>query len=170
MYIIASEGLRDKDGHFVSEFECVSQDNFGHAQLGGVSGYLRNLILDSGITTRVKALELGILQRCAMHCVSEIDLEEAFQAGYEALRYASEGNSGYMVAIRRINNSPYTSEYFLIEADKVANNVKYFPSSWINEEGNNLTEEALKYLSPLVSSIPKKLLETPLPNFTVFNK
>ena len=170
VYIVVSEGIRTADGKFVAESTTQTHDKFGHAQLGGVAGFLKNLIINSGITNRVKALELGVLQRCAMHCVSEIDLEEAFQAGYEALKYATEGNSGYMVAIRRTNSSPYESEYFLIEADKVANNVKYFPSSWINKEGNNLTEEALEYLSPLVSSIPKILLKTPLPNFTVFNK
>ena len=171
VYIVVSEGIKTADGKFVAESNAQMHDKFGHAQLGGVGSFLKNLIISNGITNRVKSLELGVLQRCAMHCASEIDLQEAFDAGYEALKYSMSGNSGYMVAIRRKNNaSEYESEYFLIEADKVANNVKYFPKHWINEEGNNLKEEALEYLQPLVTSIPKVLLDTPLPHFTVFNQ
>ena len=61
-------------------------------------------------------------------------------------------------------------QYFLIEADKVANNVKYFPTEWINEEGNNLKAEVLEYLSPLVSSVPSVISSLPMPVFKVFNK
>ena len=169
VYIIVSEGLRDKDGKFVSEFECVSQDNFGHAQLGGVSGYLRNLILSAGITTRVKALELGILQRCAMHCASDTDLNEAYSVGEMALRYAYEGETGKMVTIKRESNNPYKVSYSLVEADKIANNVRYFPTEWINEEGNFVTEEAFEYFEPLINGTPVLNCEGNLPKYKVFN-
>lgn len=170
VYIVVSEGIRTADGTFVAETSSQAHDKFGHAQLGGVGMYLKNLIIQSGITNRVKALELGVLQRCAMHCASSIDLEESHQVGYEALKYANMGHSGYMVAIKRDSNAPYSSSYFLVEADKIANNVKYFPKEWINEEGNGVTEEALEYLSPLVSSLPSFLTQAPMPNFKVFNK
>ncbi|MCI5726287.1 MAG: 6-phosphofructokinase [Clostridium sp.] len=161
VYIVVSEGIRDASGKFVSEFECVSQDKFGHTQLGGVCNYIRSLILDAKITTRVKALELGVLQRCAMHCSSQIDIDEAFMTGYEALKYAMEGNNGQMVAIKRESNKPYKSSFFLIEADKIANNVKYFPTEWINKEGNNVTPEAYEYFKPMLGE---------LPDFKVFTK
>lgn len=170
VYIVVSEGIRTADGTFVAETSSQAHDKFGHAQLGGVGMYLKNLIIQSGITKRVKALELGVLQRCAMHCASSLDLEEAHQAGYEALKYANMGHSGYMVAIKRESNVPYSSSYFLVEADKIANNVKYFPKEWINEEGNGITEEAIEYLAPLVSSLPSILTQSPMPNFKVFNK
>lgn len=169
VYIIVSEGLRDKDGKFVSEFECVSQDKFGHTQLGGVSDYLRNLILADGITTRVKALELGILQRCAMHCASDTDLTEAYTAGEMALRYAYEGETGKMVTIKRESSSPYKVSYSLVEADKIANNVRYFPTEWINEEGNFVTEEAFEYFEPLINGTPVLNCEGNLPKYKVFN-
>ena len=161
VYIVVSEGIRDASGKFVSEFECVSQDKFGHTQLGGVCNYIRSLILDAKITTRVKALELGVLQRCAMHCSSQIDIDEAFMTGYEALKYAMEGNNGQMVAIKRESNKPYKSSFFLVEADKIANNVKYFPTEWINKEGNNVTPEAYEYFKPMLGE---------LPDFKVFTK
>lgn len=170
VYIVVSEGIRTADGTFVAETSSQAHDKFGHAQLGGVGMYLKNLIIQSGITKRVKSLELGVLQRCAMHCASSIDLEEAHKVGYEALKYANMGYSGYMVAIKRDSNTPYSSSYFLVEADKIANNVKYFPKEWINAEGNGVTGEALEYLTPLVSSLPSILTQSPMPNFKVFNK
>ncbi|WP_194192280.1 6-phosphofructokinase [Clostridium chrysemydis] len=170
VYIVVSEGIRDSSGRFVSEFDCVSQDNFGHAQLGGVSNYLRQIILDSGISTRVKALELGILQRCAMHCASDLDIEEAYNAGYEALKYAKNGKNGYMVAIKRVyKDSRYTTEFFEVEASKVANNVKYLPTEWVNEEGNNIKEEAIAYFNPLLNGNPSLCFEDNLPKYNVFN-
>ncbi|MGG7078052.1 6-phosphofructokinase [Clostridium sardiniense] len=170
VYIVASEGLRTEDGKFLTEFDCASQDTFGHAQLGGVSECLRKLILTAGITTRVKALELGVLQRCAMHCASKLDIEEAYLAGYEALKYAKENKNGSMVAIRRDQSSPYKTSFFEVDASKVANNVKYFPTEWINEEGNNLTEEAYEYFSPLFEGTPSLCFEDNLPKYKVFNK
>ena len=170
VYIVVSEGIRTAEGKFVAEAHAQAHDKFGHAQLGGVGNYLKNLIISSGITSRVKSLELGVLQRCAMHCASNIDIEEAYEVGYEALRQASLGKCGYMIGIKRESNTPYKSSYFLIEADKVANNVKYFPTEWINEEGNNLKAEVLEYLSPLVSSVPSVISSLPMPVFKVFNK
>ena len=70
-------------------------------------------------------MELGILQRCAMHCSSQVDIDEAFMAGYKALKFAAEGNNGYMVALKRVNDYPYEIEYTLVEANKVANEIKY---------------------------------------------
>ena len=105
-----------------------------------------------------------------MHCASSIDLKEAYEVGYEALRQATLGKCGYMIGIKRENNAPYNSSYFLIEADKVANNVKYFPTEWINEDGNNVNEKAIEYLEPLVSEIPSVISATAMPNFKVFNK
>jgi len=170
VYIIVSEGIRDKDGKFISEFECVSQDKFGHAQLGGVSNYLRMLILEEGFTTRVKALELGVLQRCAMHCASDTDLTEAYNVGKMALKYASQGETGKMVAIKRISNDPYEVSYPLVDAHDVANHVSYFPREWINKEGNFVTEEAYSYFEPLIKDMPTLTFERNLPKYKVFNQ
>ena len=80
VYIVVSEGIRNAEGKFIAEAHAQAHDKFGHAQLGGVGNFLKNLIISSGITSRVKSLELGVLQRCAMHCSSEIDLKEAYDA------------------------------------------------------------------------------------------
>ncbi|MBD7914182.1 6-phosphofructokinase [Clostridium sp. Sa3CUN1] len=170
VFIVVSEGLRNSEGKFITEVESQSHDKFGHAQLGGVGSYLKNLIINSSITTRVKSLELGVLQRCAMHCASNIDLEEALEVGSSALKFALEGNSGYMVAIKRESSSPYKTSHILVEADKIANNVKYFPTKLINEEGNNIKEEALDYFLPLISGAPSLIIDNHLPKFKTISK
>lgn len=170
VFIVVSEGIRNSEGKFITEVEKQAHDKFGHAQLGGVGSYLKNLIIQSGITSRVKSLELGVLQRCAIHCASDIDLNEAFEAGYSALKFALEGNSGYMVAIKRESNTPYTTSHFLVEADKIANNVKYFPKTLINDEGNHIKEEALEYFLPLISGTPSLVVDNNLPKFKTISK
>ena len=170
VFIVVSEGLRNSEGKFITEVKSQAHDKFGHAQLGGVGAYLKNLIINSSITNRVKSLELGVLQRCAMHCASNIDLQEALEVGYSALKFALEGNSGYMVAIKRESNSPYKTSYFLVEANKIANNVKYFPTELINEEGNNIKEEALEYFLPLISGSPSLVIDNHLPKFKTISK
>lgn len=169
VYIVASEGLRDENGDFITSVKAQGHDNFGHSQLGGVGQYLKELIIQAGITKRVKALELGVSQRCSMHCASFIDLDEAVMVGFDALKYSQDKNSsGFMVAIKRESNHPYKSSSFLVEANKVANNVKYFPREWINEEGNNITEDGLNYLRPLIDVNHELNSENNLPIYHSF--
>lgn len=168
VYIVASEGIRNEFGDFVAKSDTSAHDKFGHTQLGGVASYLKNLIINAGITNRVKSLELGVLQRCAMHCSSKIDLLEAEMVGRDALKLSKECESGLMVGIKRLDSKKYKSESFLIEAKKVANNVKYFPTEWINEDGNGITPEGLSYLTPLINDFSIKNDETHLPTYESF--
>lgn len=169
--IVASEGLKNENGIILSQEENGNtKDKFGHVQLGGVSSYLKNMIIENGITKRVRNIELSILQRCAMHCSSKTDIDESLMVGREALKYSIQGITGKMVGIRRLSNSPYSSDTILIDASNVANNVKYFPLEWINEEQNNINELALQYMSPLIEGTPEFHMVNGLPNFITLNK
>lgn len=171
VYILVSEGLKNSDGTYLSELsKSDSQDNFGHAQLGGVSSYLKSLIVTSGITSRVKTLELGVMQRCGMHIVSGTDIAEAFGAGEFALNCAQKGISASMIGIKRLSNSPYVSEFTLIDADNVCNRIKYFPSEWINERGNFITKEAIDYIYPLINGCNDTIKTSALPSYFVIDK
>lgn len=105
-----------------------------------------------------------------MHCASYTDLTEAFKVGELALIHAAEGETGKMVAINRDSNEPYTVSYSLVDSDKVANHVSYFPSEWINEAGNFVTEEAYSYFKPLIKDLPNLALKGNLPKYKVFNQ
>jgi len=169
VFVVVSEGIRTKDGKFIGEATSTGLDKFGHAQLGGVCAYLKDLILTTNTAEKVRVLELSTIQRCSMHCASQTDIDEAFEVGKAAATYSIDGISGNMIGIRRLSNSPYTSEPFALETSKVANSIKYFPKEWIVEEGNNVTREAYEYTLPLIMGEPKLTIENGLPKYTFLN-
>ncbi len=166
VFVVVSEGIRTKEGIFLGELGEVCVDKFGHAQLGGVCAYLKNLILTTSTAQKVRVLELSTIQRCSMHCASQTDIDEAYNVGKAAVDYSIDGISGNMIGIRRLSNSPYTSVPFALKTEEVANNIKYFPKEWINAEGNNVTHEAYEYTLPLIMGEPKLLIENGLPKYT----
>ncbi len=155
VYIVASEGVRLEDGSFLAATKAHAHDAFGHAQLGGAGNALKNIITDSGITKRVKVLELSTLQRSAFHLASEVDLEEAFKLGERALLLARDGETGKVSILVRKSDEPYEVEYTSTDASNIANHVKYMPLDMVTEDGMNITEEAMKYFRPLVGKLPE---------------
>ena len=75
---------------------------------------------------------------------------EAEKAGVVAVREMMMGHTGAMIRIRRISDSPYRIAMEAIDASKVANKDKPFPQMWINDEGNNVLDEAIPYFLPLI--------------------
>ena len=145
--VAVSEGIRDKDGHFISE--NASKDAFGHAQLGGVGQYLANYVTNElGISTR--AIELSLLQRCFAISASITDRNEAIKAGQYAVKSALRGKTNKMVIFVRKSSSPYKLRYSLASVQKCANAISYLKPEMINEKGNNITEEFINYCKPLV--------------------
>jgi ATP-dependent phosphofructokinase / diphosphate-dependent phosphofructokinase len=166
IFIVVSEGIKNEEGIFLSELSsATNKDIFGHTQLGGVGNYVKQILLDSGVISKARAVELSTSQRCAMHCASQTDIEESFSVGKAALQYSIDGENGYMIGIKRTSDKPYTSEIFTVDTSKVANSIKYFPKEWVNEEKNNVTEEAINYLLPLIQGEPKFITENGLPKY-----
>lgn len=171
VFIVASEGLKDSSGKYLSEMETSNEhDEFGHAKLGGLGGYLKTVIDDAGITSRVKVLELGVAQRAAMCSASARDIDSAFTAGYEALKFSTMGDTGFMAAIKRVSNNPYKIEIFKADPEDIANHIKYFPIEWINKEGNHVEEDAFNYILPLIMGQPELVMENGLPKYIEFEK
>lgn len=170
VFVAVSEGIRDANGKFIAQMDAGSHDKFGHVQLGGVCGNLKQLLIDNNITSKVKTLELGITQRSAMHNASQQDIDEAYKVGNDAVVYSTQGNSGVMVGITREGNKPYSMGTKLIKASEVANNIKSFPMEWITPEGNHVTNAALEYISPLIMGAADIRTENGLPKYYVVNR
>ena len=152
--VAISEGIRDKDGKYILEYQGTTEsDKFGHMQLGGVGQVLAGIVNQKlGISTR--AIELSLPQRCAAHLGSLTDVKEAEKAGSWAVKYAVKGESGMMVAYKRV--SDYKIVYKTAKLTDVANQVKEFPREWIIN-GNSISNEYLTYALPLIKgeSYPK---------------
>lgn len=146
--VAVSEGIRDKDGNYLSATEAAA-DKFGHAQLSGTGKCLEHLVKER-LGVKVRSVEVNVLQRCAAHLSSKTDLDESFNLGLSAVKFIEEGNTGFMTAINRTSDSPYTYDIVSVPVTEVANQAKEVPRSWINAAGNDVTSDMITYLTPLV--------------------
>ena len=161
--VVVSEGVHDADGNYIAEGGC-SQDGFGHAQLSGVGAYLKNIV-EEKIGCKVRALEPSVLQRSAGHIASLCDVNEAFNLGTVAVTAAENGETGVFATIRRVSNKPYCVEYGTEKIEVVANAEKVVPREWINAEGNDVTDEMVRYLKPLIRGVAQTPYRAGLPDY-----
>lgn len=159
--IAVSEGIRDKEGHYISASD-EKTDNFGHVQLNGAGKTLEYLI-SSHLNVKVRSIELNVLQRCAEHTASLTDLNEAFASGQKAVSLANEGVTASMVVMKRTSSTPYTIAYEAAPIRGIANEAKSVPVEWINERGNDVTREMTDYLAPLILGEAEVPYENGLP-------
>lgn len=149
--VAVSEGVKDASGHYVGEeTKSGKEDAFGHQYLSGIGKYLEGLV-GKHIGCKVRSVELNILQRCAGYMLSKTDITESRNLGAFAAISAVQGESGKMSALKRISDSPYQVEIQLADLSKIANYEKKIPEEWIAESGNDIKEELVKYLEPLIA-------------------
>jgi ATP-dependent phosphofructokinase / diphosphate-dependent phosphofructokinase len=144
--IAASEGIKSPDGQFLS---AGAQDAFGHAQLGGVAPIITNLIGDK-LGLKCHWAVPDYLQRSARHIASETDVEQAYAVGRAAVEFAIGGRNAVMAAIRRISDAPYRWDIVEAPLSAVANQEKLLPPDFITADGFGITEDARRYLAPLI--------------------
>ena len=150
--IAVSEGIKDKDGVYISSYfedKEKNKDAFGHIRMGGLASNLAGYVGDR-VDARVRGIELSLLQRCAAHIASENDVEESYMAGKEAVDAAISGITGKMIGFERMNSRKYECKTILIDLEKVANLEKKIPLEWINETENGLLKPFIDYVSPLI--------------------
>ena len=100
--------------------------------------------------TKVRSIELSILQRCAGHAASAQDLKESCELGEYAVQKTAEGETGFMSVVERVQDEPYIYQIRHSGLQDIANKAKAVPRKWINEAGNDVTEEMIRYIRPLI--------------------
>ena len=163
LVITVSEGVRTADGKYVCELGSEKgTDAFGHTMLTGTAQTIASMLKnDLGIKTR--AVELSTLQRCASHIASLTDISESFAVGEAAVKAAAEGHSGEMALLKRVSNNPYICVTDTADVREVANLAKEVPRSMINDTGDNVTEEFIEYVRPLIEGEVSQLTVNGLP-------
>lgn len=152
--VAVSEGIRYADGRYVGESnQSGATDVFGHKYLAGAGKTLENLVKDK-LGCKVRSFELSLPQRSASFCLSLADINESFGVGMAAVQAAERGESGVVLAYVR-SDERYEISYKTVKIEKAANRVKTVPSSFINEEHNNVTDECLNYIAPMLYGEPK---------------
>lgn len=170
--VALSEGIKTIEGKYVVEALAAAnaaKDSFGHTQLGGVAATLANLVSEK-IGGKVRAIEFSLMQRCAAHLASKNDVEEAFNAGKYAVRYACEGETDKMVVFHRVEGNEYKVLYETMPIEMAANTEKTVPLQWIKEDNRGLTQEFIDYALPLIQGESKAPLEDGLPRFAKLKK
>jgi 6-phosphofructokinase 1 len=155
--IVCGEGILWEDGTPVTSLQ--TQDNFSNIEFGAMGGGSAALTLHKIINQETKYRgEFQItesLSMCAIDRASKIDLEEAYACGVKAIQLAEEGVSGVMVSLHRISSSPYQVELKTVSLNEVALYTRPMDDKYINNQGNFVTNEYIKYIQPLVGELPR---------------
>lgn len=147
--VVVSEGL-------TIDNPVEVKDLFGHAAYGSsgvsVAQSLVNYMNRKGLKTTGSARGqiMGTEQRTAMSYASTVDLDEAYQAGSKAVEIAINDGNGWMATILRNAGDSYSVYYDKVPLEKVALSERKFPSDWITKNGYDVSDDFLKYVSPLI--------------------
>lgn len=148
--VAASEGVRTADGNYVgASTQSGVSDAFGHRYLSGTGKTLENMIRNA-IGCKVRSVELNLPQRCAGHLLSATDIAESLRIGEAAVACALSGETGRMMTFVRRAGDDYICDIASEDVFSAANGIRTMPASFINEEGNGVTEACLRYLEPLI--------------------
>jgi len=152
--VVASEGLKDKDGKPIVEpvFKVGRATYFGD-----VSAHLANLVIKH-LGYKARSEKPGLLGRASIALSSDVDRREAILAGEEAVRAACAGENGKMVGFIRESTSPYRVRTTLIDVNDVMLVEKKMPDEYINEAGNGVTQAFLDWCAPLIGEPLGKLI------------
>ncbi len=156
--VAVSEGIRGEDGGLIAESFSKETDSHGNMQLSG-SGALGDMFAEyvklhsRHAKMRIRTDTLGYAQRSFPAVRSEVDFDEAYMVGREALKFAISGKNSGSIYIERVSNNPYKSEAKLTDLKNVARVTKNMPLEFINKEGNWVTEAFLDYAKPIVGKI-----------------
>lgn len=148
--IAVSEGIKTENGEFLdSDSQYAKRDAFGHILHSGTGKVLETMVYKE-FKCKVRSIELNVLQRCAMHIASQVDLDESFEIGRYAVKTSMAGKTGVMMIFNRTGNHPYTLECDFKDVSDIANKEQRIPIEWINKEHNDITKELYEYLYPLI--------------------
>lgn len=165
LVVCISEGIHDKNGTFICELGSnVGVDAFGHKMLTGSGKYLENLVKEK-LGVKVRSIELNVCQRCSSSMLSSTDHKEAIASGAYGVKCALEGETGKMIAFKRMSNNPYATDYVTADVNLVCNQEKNIPLSWITNDGTDVNEDFISYVRPLIQGQVDVPMEEGLPKF-----
>ena len=165
LVVCISEGIHDENGTFICELSGnVGTDAFGHKMLTGSGKYLESLV-KSRLGIKVRSIELNVCQRCSSSMLSGTDQKEAIASGAYGVKCALDGETGKMIAFKRISSEPYTIDYVTADVNTICNQEKVMPPDWITKEGTDVSSEFLAYAKPLIQGQVNIPFENGVPKF-----
>lgn len=163
--VCVSEGISDGAGTFICEYgDEAMVDNFGHKMLTGCGKVLESFVRRR-FGVKVRSVELNVSQRCSGMAASAVDIEEAALAGSTGVLAALSGETGKMIAFRRVGTDPYQMECCTVDVTQVCNQEQPVPSEWIAGEANDIAQAYIDYALPLIMGEAERPMEHGLPKY-----
>jgi len=161
--VAISEGIRDENGCYIAEQSAAfKSDSFGHSQLGG-AGKALEILIKNELHCKARSVEINILQRCAGHFLSDIDISLSEKIGQAAVIAAENGKSAVMMAYKHKSYSPFCCDIVDIPISGIANSERKVPDEYINEAGNDITDKFIEYARPLIEGTIASPVKNGLP-------
>jgi 6-phosphofructokinase len=137
----------------------VDVDAHGNVSLSGsnmMGDILATIVKNVLKIKRVRADTLGYPQRSFPLAVSEVDAQEAYRVGVDAVIFATQDNFDEgSVAIRRSEqDGVYGIETFITPLQSVQKNTKSFPREWMTDDWCIDERKFKEYVTPLVGELP----------------
>lgn len=144
--VVASEGLHDAGGKPIVPpiFQTGRSTYFGD-----VSSHLAQMVVRR-LGIKARSEKPGILARASIAWQSPVDAAEAEEAGRAACRAALAGETGQMVAFRRLSTEPYQCETFLVPIEEVMLGERTLPAEYLNAAGTDATQAFCDWCRPLI--------------------
>jgi 6-phosphofructokinase 1 len=166
--VVVGEGLKNKAGEAIAA-DKSRLDAFGHPVLSGAAEHLAEIVSNK-LKFKSRSVKLGYAQRAAAHFASATDVLEASACGEEAVKAAVDGQSGFMVKIIRVQNSPYKWSLGLHPLGDIANVEHVVPREWMTDDGFLPNEKFIEYARPLIEGEVKFPIEGGLPKYVTLEK
>lgn len=152
--IVASEGLRDREGKPIVEpiFQTDRSVYFGD-----VSSHLASLIVRR-LGYKARSEKPGILGRASIAWQSDIDRAEAVECGRASVRAVLSGRTASMSIIRRISDDPYRTETAVEDISDEILEARTLPEGYYDAERFDVSDSFIGYASPLIGDIGPRFI------------
>ena len=154
--IVCGEGITFADGTAVSAAQTT--DKFNNVEFGAMGGASAAMALHKMISSEFGFRgEFQITESLPMSAADrtvQLDIEEAYMCGTQAVALAKQGKTGMMVTLERKDSKEYKCTTGTALLNEVAVKAKPMPDEFINAEGNFITNEFMDYLRPLIGEMP----------------
>lgn len=163
--VCVSEGISDSAGTFICEYaDEAAVDNFGHKMLTGCGKVLENFVRNE-LNVKVRSVELNVSQRCSGMIASAVDVSEAVEAGKAGIAAALAGETGKMIAFKRMDGEPYRMECCTVDVNLVCNQEQPVPAEWITGGGNDIGQAYIDYALPLIQGELSRPMDNGVPRY-----
>lgn len=168
--VAVSEGAKiDKDTYVCEALSKGETDAFGHKHLSGTARVLADTINRSVSASRRARLSSV---SCALRSAQRVG------DGYRGVAHdwrpcgrrsckRQHGRDGFTLSASRTHRTRFRLQAWILLRLRTW---KRLPREWINEEGNNVTQEAIDYMLPLIQGEAPIFMENGLPTHAVLKK